>query len=79
MIGKRIGAALGKTKADVVLKNGSYVNVFTGEVERGDIAITGGRIVGIGTYSGEREIDIGGKIAVHGLIDAHVHIESSQL
>ena len=32
MIGKRIGAALGKTKADVVLKNGSYVNVFTGEV-----------------------------------------------
>ena len=79
MIGKRIGAALGKTKADVVLKNGSYVNVFTGEVERGDIAITGGRIVGIGTYSGEREIDIGGKIAVPGLIDAHVHIESSQL
>ena len=79
MIGKCIGAALGKTKADVVLKNGSYVNVFTGEVERGDIAITGGKIVGIGTYSGEREIDIGGKIAVPGLIDAHVHIESSQL
>ncbi len=79
MIERYIAAALGKTKADVVLKNGSYVNVFTGEVEKGDIAVVGGKIVGVGAYSGEREIDIGGKVAVPGLIDAHVHIESSQL
>ena len=79
MLAKRIAAALGQERAELVLKNGSYVNVFTGEVEKGDIAIADGKIVGIGTYSGEQEIDIGGRIAAPGLIDAHVHIESSQL
>ena len=79
MLAKRIAAALGQEHAELVLKNGSYVNVFTGEVEKGDIAIADGKIVGIGTYSGEKEIDIGGRIAAPGLIDAHVHIESSQL
>lgn len=79
MLAKRIAAALGQERAELVLKNGSYVNVFTGEVEKGDIAIADGKIVGIGTYGGEKEIDIGGRIAAPGLIDAHVHIESSQL
>lgn len=79
MIERYIDAALGKTRADVVLKNGRVLNVFTGEVQRGDIAIAGGKIVGVGSYEGEHEYDIGGKIAVPGLIDAHVHIESSQL
>lgn len=79
MLAKRIAAALGQERAELVLKNGSYVNVFTGEMEKGDIAIADGKIVGIGTYSGEKEIDIGGRIAAPGLIDAHVHIESSQL
>lgn len=79
MLAKRIAVALGQERSELVLKNGSYVNVFTGEVEKGDIAIADGRIVGIGTYSGEKEIDIGGRIAAPGLIDAHVHIESSQL
>lgn len=79
MLAKRIAAALGQERAELVLKNGSYVNVFTGEVEKGDIAIADGKIVGIGTYSGEKEIDIGSRIAAPGLIDAHVHIESSQL
>ena len=79
MLAKRIAAALGQERAELVLKNWSYVNVFTGEVEKGDIAIADGKIVGIGTYSGEKEIDIGGRIAAPGLIDAHVHIESSQL
>ncbi len=79
MLAKRIAAALGQERAELVLKNGSYVNVFTGEVEKGDIAIADGKIVGIGTYRGEKEIDIGGRIAAPGLIDAHVHIESSQL
>lgn len=79
MIEQYIDAALGNRTADVVLKNGKFVNVFTGEVQSGDIAITGGKIVGIGTYEGEREYDIRGKVAVPGLIDAHVHIESAQL
>ena len=79
MIEKYIDAAAGNKKAELVLKNGSFVNVFTGEIVRADIAVEGGRIVGFGDYEGEKEIDIAGKIAVPGLIDAHVHIESSQL
>ncbi len=79
MLEKIIDAALGNAKADIVLKNGKYVNVFTGRIEEGDIAVCGGKIVGVGKYEGEREIDIAGKIAVPGLIDAHMHIESSQL
>ena len=79
MLQVRIDAAAGRRKAALVLKNGRYVNVFTGEICRGDIAVEDGVIVGTGEYAGEREIDIGGKIAVPGLIDAHVHIESSQL
>ena len=79
MIEQYIDAALGNRTADVVLKNGKFVNVFTGEVQSGDIAITGGKIVGIGTYEGEREYDIRGKVAVPGLIDAHVHIVSALL
>ena len=79
MLEKLIDAAIGRKKADVVLKNGKFVNVFTGEICEGDIAIEGGKIAGFGSYEGEREIDIAGKIDVPGLIDAHVHIESSQL
>ena len=79
MLEQYIDAAVGRKKADVVLKNGKFVNVFTGEVCEGDIAIEGGKIVGFGKYEGETEYDIAGKVAVPGLIDAHVHIESSQL
>ena len=79
MLEQCIDAAIGRKKAEIVLKNGKFVNVFTGEVCEGDIAVEGGRIVGFGKYEGETEYDIAGKIAVPGLIDAHVHIESSQL
>ena len=79
MIERYIDAAAGSKKAELVLKGGSFVDVFTGEIVRADIAIEGGKIVGFGSYEGEKEIDISGKVAVPGLIDAHVHIESSQL
>lgn len=79
MIERYIDAAAGNKKAELVLKNGSFVDVFSGEIVRADIAVEGGRIVGFGAYEGEKEIDISGKVAVPGLIDAHVHIESSQL
>ena len=79
MLEQYIDAAIGRKKAEIVLKNGKFVNVFTGEVCEGDIAIEGGKIVGFGQYEGEKEYDISGKVAVPGLIDAHVHIESSQL
>ncbi len=71
--------ARGVKKADLVLKNLNIVNVFTGEIVRGDIAIGQGIILGIGQYEGEEEVDYSGKYAVPGLIDGHVHIESSMM
>jgi adenine deaminase len=79
MLEKLISAAGKTAKAELVLKNGSFVNVFTGKLELGDIAITGGKIVGIGSYEGEKEIDVSGLTVLPGYIDGHVHIESSQL
>lgn len=79
MLEKYIRAARGEAEADVVLKNASYVDVFCGEVKRGDIAIVGQKIVGIGEYSGKREFDCSALTVLPGYIDGHVHIESSQL
>lgn len=79
MLEKYIKAARREVKADLVLKNASFVDVFTGKIRKGDIAIVGEKIVGTGEYEGEREIDCKGLTVVPGYIDGHVHIESSQL
>jgi adenine deaminase len=79
MLEKYINAASGRVKADIVLKNATYVNVLNGKIENGDIAIVEDRVVGIGDYEGKEEIDVKGLTVVPGYIDAHVHIESSQL
>ncbi|MCD7760792.1 MAG: amidohydrolase family protein, partial [Clostridiales bacterium] len=70
-------AAAGRQKADLVLKNASYVNVFTDQISTANIAIVGDRIAGIGSYEGERELDMTGKVLLPGLIDGHIHLESS--
>ena len=74
-----IRAAKGEIPADLVLKNGNVLNVFSEEIVPCDVAIVDGRIVGLGSYEGEREIDCTGKYIAPGLIDAHVHIESSMV
>lgn len=79
MLEKYINAAAKRTKADIVLKNATFVNTLTGKVEEGDIAITADRIVGIGSYDGHKEYDMSGKYVLPGFIDSHVHIESSML
>lgn len=79
MLEKYIRAAKREVKADLVLKNATYLDVFTGKLRKGDIAIEGEKIVGIGEYEGEREIDCSSFIVLPGYIDGHVHIESSQL
>lgn len=79
MLEKLIKAAKGEVKADVVLKNASYIDVFSGKISKGDIAIVGKKIVGTGNYEGETEIDCTGLTVLPGYIDGHVHIESSQL
>ena len=79
MLEKYIKAARREVKAELVLKNASYVDVFTGKIRKGDIAVVGEKIVGTGEYEGEKESDCAGLTVVPGYIDGHVHIESSQL
>ncbi len=74
---RSINEAAGKQKADKVFKNARAVNVFSGEILKADIAVCGDTIVGVGAYKGETEIDLGGKIVIPGLIDAHLHLESA--
>lgn len=70
----------GEQKADLVFKNANIINVFTNEIISGDLAISKGLIVGIGEgYQGVKEIDMTGKYLSPGLIDGHVHIESSMV
>lgn len=75
----RIPVALGKEKADLVLKNGRYVNVFTNELLEGNIAIHEGYFVGMGDYAGKREIDLQGKVIIPSFIDGHIHLESAMI
>ena len=77
---KRIDCAMKREPCDLVIKNARIFNVFTGEIEEGDVAVAEGRIVAIGRgYRGTREYDGAGKIVLPGLIDSHIHIESSML
>lgn len=79
MLKKCIDAAICRNKCDIVLKNASYVDVFSGEVAKGDIGIVGERIIGVGKYDGKEEYDMTGLTVCPAFIDGHVHIESSQL
>ena len=74
-----IEVALGKRKADLVIKNAEIVNVLTEEFIKADIAVCGDKIAGIGNYEGIKEIDANGLYAVPGLIDGHTHLEMSML
>lgn len=78
-IKRTIDIAAGRVKPQLVLKGGNIINVFSGEMETGDIAIDSGKIVAIGSYEGEAEINIEGKYAAPGLIDGHLHIESAMV
>jgi len=75
---RMIGAARGNEPADLVIKNVQALDVISGQVTFGDIAIVADRIVGIhARYDGKKEIDGAGRWAVPGFIDTHLHIESS--
>ncbi|WP_339134048.1 MAG: amidohydrolase family protein [Candidatus Electrothrix sp. GW3-4] len=77
-----IDCAAGRIPADLVLRGGRIVHVFTGEVAQGDIAVINGCIAGIdqqGEYQGKEEIDLAGRYVCPGFIDGHIHIESSLL
>ncbi len=69
--------ALGSAEPDFVLKNATVADVFSETLFPADIAVKNGVVVGVGSYSGENETDLGGKVVVPGFIDAHMHLESS--
>ena len=74
----RLSAARGDVAAQLVLRNGRLVNVISGEIYRTDIVVHDRHVVALGEgYRGEQEVDLAGKYVTPGLIDAHVHIESS--
>ncbi|WP_264739149.1 adenine deaminase [Cytobacillus firmus] len=76
---KRIDVAAKRTPADLVIKNGKVINVFTREIIEEDIAIADGFIAGLGSYEGKEMIDAGGSFIAPGFIDGHVHIESAMV
>ena len=76
---EKIRAASGDGMADLLIKNGRVVDVFSGEIEKRDVAIFGGVIVGFGDYRAREIVDVRGDFLCPGLIDGHVHIESSMV
>ena len=75
-----IEVARGQAPADLLLKHARIINVFTGEVEKGNVALSGGRIAGVGEYYKAKEvIDLDGQYLSPAFINGHTHIESSLL
>jgi adenine deaminase len=75
-----LSVSRGEAPADLLLTNGRIVNVFTGEIEAADVAVAGDRIAGVGPgYTAETTVDLRRRFLLPGLIDAHVHIESSMV
>ncbi|MFV0382679.1 adenine deaminase [Paracoccus sp. (in: a-proteobacteria)] len=72
-----IAQARGDEPADLVLRGGQVLDLITGQMIRGDVAICGGRIAGIGDYRAARVINVTGLTLVPGFIDTHLHVESS--
>lgn len=76
---KRIDVAAGRIPADLVIKNAKVIDVYSGTIIEGDIAISDDAIAGVGHYEGHKVIDAKGRYAAPGFIDSHIHIESSYL
>ncbi len=75
----RIDLALGNAPADLLLKNARLVNVLSGDIHPADIAVADGMIVGFGDYQAKKVVDCQGRYVCPGLIDGHIHIESTLL
>lgn len=78
-IKKLIDAASGRDELDLILKGGNVVDVFTGSIIKADVAVKDGYICGVGNYDGKNAVDVSGKYILPGLIDSHLHIESSMV
>jgi adenine deaminase len=76
---KKIKVATGEIPADIVLKGGRIINVFTREIQNADIALSGEYIAGLGSYEGKAILDVTNKYVLPGFIDGHIHLESTML
>jgi adenine deaminase len=74
-----LAVARGEIPADIVFRNGRIINVLSGEIHGGDVAVANGMIVGIGAYDGKVIVDLGQRYLAPGFIDGHIHVESSML
>ena len=74
-----LAVARGDEPADLLLAGGRVLDVFTGDVVEADVAICGGHIAGVGRYRAREVVELGGAWLLPGLIDAHVHVESSMV
>ena len=78
-LGRRLAVARGDEPADLVLRGGRVLSVFTREWLRCDVAVVDGVVAGLGEYEGHEVLDVSGRFVAPGLIDAHVHLETSKL
>ncbi len=76
---RRLAVARGDAPADLVVRGGRVLSVFTREWLEADVAICDGMIAGVGSYTGVETIDAEGAYVAPGLIDAHLHLETSKL
>jgi adenine deaminase len=79
-LARRLAVARGDEPADVVLRGGAVLSVFTGELVPGDVAISGEHVAGVGeSYEGSDVVDVSGLILLPGFVDGHMHVESTKL
>jgi adenine deaminase len=78
-LARRVAVARGDEPADLVVRGGTVLSVFTREWLEADVAIVDGFVAGVGEYEGHETIDAAGRFVVPGFIDAHMHIESTKL
>src|SRR5262249_59609566 len=76
---RRLAVARGDEPADLVVRGGRVLSVFTREWLEADVAIVDGYVAGLGDYEGTEVVDATGRYVVPGLIDAHMHLESPKL
>lgn len=79
-LSRRLSVARGDEPADLVVKGGRVLSVFTAELLEADVAVCDGYVAGVGLgYAGRDEFDATGLIVLPGFIDGHMHIESTKL
>jgi len=79
VLARRLAVARGDEPADLVVRGGRVLSVFTREWLEADVAVADGSIAGLGDYEGRETIDATGRYVVPGFVDAHLHLESSKL